>query len=424
MKFFQHPSFWLIALALAASLMSAAARAAPLAQVGDVFPISADTPEAVTPVLAFNPDTQQYLAVWYNDRPGNDDIRARRVSWDGVLVGQPFYIAAGSGFERVDPDVVYNSKHNEFLVVWQETDNQWGTTSIRAQRVGPTGLLLGGVVVVDSGSGIATLSNPAVAYAFTSDRYLVVWDEVFHPNPPSRSIRARVVAPAGGMPDPAFDVSQGSLSEQRQQPALAYNRSRNEYLVAWQQVVAGDYDVLGRRVTGNGVALQPPSTIIANYIFDDIAPSVAAIPAVLGDGVYLVAWELATAANNHDIYTAQVTADGALGPRGSLAASTRNELMPAVAGNEAAGQFLVAWREENMPPAGFAGIVARHVLPDHTRADDGFLLGGVDALTPAACAGATGDTLVAFSDKEIGASSRDIYGRLEGHRLFTPLIRR
>ncbi|MGW8226873.1 MAG: hypothetical protein ACWGOY_14115, partial [Anaerolineales bacterium] len=35
------------------------------------------------PAVAYSSDRQEYLVVWYNDRPGNDDIRAQRVSKNG-----------------------------------------------------------------------------------------------------------------------------------------------------------------------------------------------------------------------------------------------------------------------------------------------------------------------------------------------------
>ena len=50
--------------------------------------------------VAYNPNQNEYLVVWYNDRSGNDDIRARRVAWDGTPVGSAFYVSAGAGADR------------------------------------------------------------------------------------------------------------------------------------------------------------------------------------------------------------------------------------------------------------------------------------------------------------------------------------
>ena len=74
------------------------------------------------PSVAYSSDRQEYLVVWYNDRPGNDDIRAQRVSKNGTLVGGPFYVSAGAGADRRYPTVAYNSKNGQYLVVWEHND--------------------------------------------------------------------------------------------------------------------------------------------------------------------------------------------------------------------------------------------------------------------------------------------------------------
>ena len=38
--------------------------------------------------VAYSSERQQYLVVWYNDRPGNDDISAQRVSKNGEPLPQ------------------------------------------------------------------------------------------------------------------------------------------------------------------------------------------------------------------------------------------------------------------------------------------------------------------------------------------------
>ena len=86
--------------------------------IGTQFPILNDSSVTeVSAAIAYNPQRQEYLVVWYNDRPGNDDIRARRVARDGTPVGPAFYISIGPGAERRYPDVAYNPQRNEYLVV-------------------------------------------------------------------------------------------------------------------------------------------------------------------------------------------------------------------------------------------------------------------------------------------------------------------
>jgi hypothetical protein len=83
--------------------------------IGYNFTISGDSAlEEVSPSVAYNSDRQEYLVVWHNDRLGNDDIRAQRVSKNGALAGSAFYIQGGPGADRRYPDVVYNSQQNEY----------------------------------------------------------------------------------------------------------------------------------------------------------------------------------------------------------------------------------------------------------------------------------------------------------------------
>ena len=151
--------------------------------IGSNFFISNQSVDAVVPAVAYNSNNEQYLVVWYNDRPGNDDIEAQRVSKRGALLGGSFFIAGGAGAERRYPDVAYNSQRNEYMVVWVEEDTAGlSYTSIQAQRVPAGGGTQGGPITVLSGSNLWTPGKPAVAYASTSDRYLVVWHEANHPS--------------------------------------------------------------------------------------------------------------------------------------------------------------------------------------------------------------------------------------------------
>ncbi|HHE72355.1 MAG TPA: hypothetical protein ENL34_08770, partial [Chloroflexi bacterium] len=112
--------------------------------------------------------------VWYNDRLGNDDVWARRVARDGTSAGPAFYISVGSGAERSYPNVAYNPQRNEYLVVWEQQDSHG--FSVRGQRVSDTGNLIDVEIVFASNPNATTnCQQPAVAYATTKDRYLLVF---------------------------------------------------------------------------------------------------------------------------------------------------------------------------------------------------------------------------------------------------------
>lgn len=64
--------------------------------------------DSKNPVVAYNSTREQYLVVWYNDRPGNDDIQAQRLDKNGKPIGGQFFISAGPDHERRYPAVAYN----------------------------------------------------------------------------------------------------------------------------------------------------------------------------------------------------------------------------------------------------------------------------------------------------------------------------
>lgn len=397
--------------------------------IGYSFTIIDESETEVNPAVAYSSDREEYLVVWYNDRPGNDDIRAQRVSKDGTLVGGAFYISAGSGADRRYPDVAYNSKNNQYLVVWEHYESASGY-SIHARRVSGTGQVLDSMDIVVRGPGynLYTPAEPAVAYAYTSDKYLVVWQETWHPTPISKNIEGQVVSSSGSLESSATISQDTGNGDYRDEPDVAYNRSRNEYLVVWQQRdhTVNEYDIYARRVQGNGTPMSPASIAIDTDPADQLNPAAAAIPTEPNKGYYLVVYEDHTNAGDADIYARKVKGEGTTdGNLFHISRPNEDQSHPAVAGNESNQQYLVAWTHEDYsPPFIFDGIVGRAVSIDGTLLNDETALGGIDADNAAIASGPTGDFLVAFDDQPLLASSRGIYGQLWGNRVYLPLALR
>jgi len=385
--------------------------------------ISADTINEASVSLAYNSTRQEYLAVWYNDRAGNDDIRAQRLSWDGSLLGGPFYISAGSGMERRYPDVAYNSVHDQYLIVWEQYNAGNSFYSIQARRVDGTGALLDAAdITIYAGSATETPSKPAVGYAYTSDRYLVVWAEISYQAPILYSIFGQVVTETGALVSTDFIIASGT--EQRVAPDLAYNRHANRYLVVWQQENGTAYDVIGRQVEGGGAVYGIDLEIGYYAGVSCLNPAVAAIPTTPNNTKFLVVWDmLAISANEHDIYGRFVAEDGT--PGNDFWISWANgvvESSPAVVGSEANLQFFAAWRR----PQGTMDqpIYGRAISYTGTLLGQEAVFSGVAADLPALASGPGGDFLTAWQDQPISATDTDIYGNLWGNRLYLPIVLR
>ena len=380
------------------------------------------------PAIAYSSHRQEYLVVWYNDRPGNDDIRGQRVSKNGTLVGGPFYISAGAGADRSDPDVTYNSKSQEYLVVWRRYESAKGY-SIQGRRVSANGQVLGNadIIIRDFGYNFYTPSDPAVAYASTSDKYLVVWDETFHPIPIQRDILGRVVSSSGTPEGSQFVISKDPGNIPRESPVLAYNRKRNEYLVVWQQYYSSSIDnIIGRRVTGGGVPLNPAEIVIHFVNAPSTNPSVAALPNATADGQYLVVFELLYAPGDNHIYSRFVSGEGVVGAGQFIAWSLEDETHPVIASSEVSNQYLVAWSRPTSPPA----LIVYDYIAGRSVSTTGALIGaekhigGFLADHAVISSGPSGDFLVAFQDIQSPSVDSGIYGQLWGNRTYLPLTLR
>jgi len=395
--------------------------------IGSWFTITDRSNDQLNASIAYNSQRQEYLVVWWNDQPENDDVWGQRVSRNGTLSGPPFLIAYGSGAERRFPAVAYNSQHDEYLVVWQEEDASY--SSVRGRRVSATGWLPGGVLTVASGAiSDVYCGQPAVAYASTADRYLVIYDYGNTSGWLQSGIAARAFTSDGSPDGNAFDARPYGGGSPTLGLSLAYNRARNEFLVVWSESADLSYDVWGRRVkmAGGAGTLGDIFRVSVNMdSTDDLYPAIAAIPFPAGVGQYLVAWESHYTVSDGDIYAQPVAGDGTVtvGPAITIANPTTNQTHPAVDGSDSSQQYLVTWSHPSDPPFIFVGIRGRAVSTGGALLGKETGLGGIFAGHSAVAAGPPGDFLVAYDDVPY-TSDRNIYGRLWGNRIYLPLVQR
>jgi hypothetical protein len=390
------------------------------APVGSRFVIhNSGSATELQPAIAYNNQSGEYLVVWHNEWAANKDIYGQRVARNGTLIG-PWFAVSPAGGNRYNPDVAYDSQHNQYLVVWEDG------LDVRGRLISATGGHLTGELIIAQGyPTLNSAMNAHVAYAATADQYLVIWE---NGGLAGSSIQAQVYDWNGAPNGTIFDVVPFAPSVSAappEQPDLAYNHSRNEHLVVWQQKPSGgDYDVYGRRVKmAGGAGVLGNAFPIATSADEEVTPAVAAIPTVPNQGQYLVAWER-TSGPTRDIQARPVAGDETLGILTTVADTPWSEHSPAVAGGLSNQQFLVAWVWIPVvtPPA-MMQVQARTLALDATLLHETTTVDGGQVFGVAVAAGHTGDFLMAFDDNEvIGISNRGIYGRLWGNRVYLPLV--
>lgn len=385
-----------------------------------------DNIEMVEPAVAYNSIWDEFLVVWMNDRPGNDDIYAQYVSPSGMLVGGSRAYAAGQDAERRYPDVAYNPNFNEYLIVWEHEDHMTGYFSIRGQRIDLNGDKVGSEFVINQTGG--ALDNgflPKVAHSFTSGKYLVVWENYTVGNLRT-DIKGQLVNNDGSLDGSTFDIATGAGVYSHYDPDLAYNRRTNEFLVTWERTDTNVQitDILARVVRPDQT--MPAEFAIAYYTASTSNPAVAAIPTASANGRYLVVFELEYAPGDYDIMGRVVYGDGNLSPNNFyIADSSQSETKPAVAGSETGNQFLVNWTQPTAPPIVVNHIAGRNVSADGDLLNDPQIFGGLGADNAAvAASGEFSDFLTVLDDVSLLATGRDVFGSLWGNRVYLPLLRK
>jgi len=166
--------------------------------VGSPIRVSATGPnfdpafDAISPAVAFDPSSGEYLVVWSADDntgglvEGEFEIYGQRVGSDGSLVGSRIRVSVMGPdgdplFDARDPAVAFDPLSGEFLVVWRGDDNTGGLVDeefeIFGQRIGPDGSLVGPRVRISAmgpdGDPEFDAFSPAVAFSPLSSEFLV-----------------------------------------------------------------------------------------------------------------------------------------------------------------------------------------------------------------------------------------------------------
>ena len=290
--------------------------------------------------MAYNPDTDQWLVVWQDQRT-DSDIYGRRISGDGSLDGGE-YIISSSGVDILKhPSVTYNPVSGEYFVVFTH-ESLTNNGNIRGRRVPASGTpSTPGFTIA---TGPTTQNYPDVDCRTTVGGYLVVWREL----DTQLDIKGQRVNQTGTLLDGVLDICTDGSAQWS--PHVAYSADVNRYLVVWaddRDSATQGRNIYGRQVTGVG-ALQ--TEIPISTAAEDQAHVTVAYAEGLGN--YVVVWDDdRNMATSPDIYGQLVDGSGTLV---DTTAST-NELLfeysgaqefPALAWGDSSKKGLVVWQDK------------------------------------------------------------------------------
>lgn len=294
------------------------------------IPVSTDSGHQLLPAVANNTRNGEYLVVW-QERQDNADIYAQRFSYRGQPLGLNIHVStAAKNQER--PAVAYSTASNEYLVVYQSGDGEGpgaAQNHIYGQRITWDGGRPGGARQLSELTDWHV--HPDIAYNSQNDEFLVVWQNG------TVDVLGQRVAGTGDLVDRNLYIC--TAHRQQNYPSIAYNPHANEYLVVWDDHRSNTrYDIYGRRVSGGGV-LQGSDIPISTAREDHLKPEVGFC---IATNEYLVAWP--DGRLYPDLYGQIVTEAGYLnGSTLNLATDPWGDLDPGIAFNPLSGEYLVVW---------------------------------------------------------------------------------
>lgn len=378
------------------------------------------------PAVAYNSKHNQWLVVWHEKRStdGHRDIWGRRVGGNGQLLSW-FNISAGPApQDRMQPAVAYNATEDEYFVVWMY--NPTGVTindenEIKGRVIAWDGSYMGPerqlIVWVQR-----SFWTPRVVWNSTRNEYLVTWSA-------NDTIAGQPSDVSHRLTDADGTVLYGAnitTSNQPHQPDVTYNAATQEYFLVWRRMWSvGDGDILGARLGGfDGQLISPPGIISVNSAGED-----QRLPAVATNGQnrYVVVWEHAYTGPccDWDIRSQELDVDGNLvGNWLAISQTTDDEAVPAVVARPGSTRdYLAAWQR---PTAAGEVVEARRWGDFGASAWDVANVAFWDSENPAVAVGGPG-FLIAYEADSTGDPSiyRHIYGRLLAlHNTFLPVTRR
>ena len=404
-------SKWMILLFLAMSLIPTITTTA-IDLAGRNFIITDSPEEEVAPALAYNAERGEYLAVWQNDRGGNcDDIYAQRIAANGQLLGDWFSISAGCPTDRRFPQVAYNTRHDQYLVVFVCVDTT-GHQSLCARRVSGTGQLYDQTDLIISSN---TTFSPDVTYAYTSDNYLIAWIDISL-SPLTYTVKTAAIDHLGSL---VVEKTVTASSQPKSSLAIAYNRHANRHLLVWEQENGG-HDIMGIQVLGDGEDSWGPIKTYADEVDDCRMPAVAALPTSDSTIKFFVAFQRPLGMK-YGIYGRLINEDGTLHSETIAASSlSKDHFMPAVAASESRQEYFVVWYTTDA--SGASRVEGRRYNPVGTQQSGTIAISEKDGEYPDVTGGSVGDFLVVWEAIPLVLSDRDVVGQIFGDRVYLPLV--
>ena len=280
--------------------------------------------------VAWNSTNNEYLVIWSGMGEPEDvvkkEIYGQRLKATGEVLGKNFRIShtsdQGSNFHASAPDVAYNSRDNQYLVLWSGGFKKETQTEVWGRSLSASGeLLQTNDFLISQLSTSRRSGSPNVVYNSDNNEYLVV----FHGNALPGDTTARLNEIFAQRIDPTklaeFEANNIRVSNtvgtgsRATTPTVTYNGVNKEYLVIWRSVRANvPIEIFGQRLSSSGTEIEADFQVsnIAAAGKDRVVNN-ASLTHNSINGHYLIVWQGnplagATGAQINEIFGQQVLA--------------------------------------------------------------------------------------------------------------------
>ena len=262
--------------------------------------------------LAWNSADDEYLVVWKGMGEPEDvvkmEIYGQRLKANGELLEKNFRVShtadQGSNFHANEPAIAYNSRDNQYLVVWNATFKNESQAEIFGIRLSATGKVVAGtnevrISQVTQVGPNRIASSPRVVHNSANNEYFVVFQanalagegnvdayEIF-----GQRLDAATLAEIGAND---LRVSKSAeIGSMASEPAVSFNSVAKEYLVIWRSSRNNaNSEIYGQRITASGTEIEADfqiSTIAT--VGKDRSVNNSSLTHNTANGGYLVVWE-------------------------------------------------------------------------------------------------------------------------------------
>ena len=399
-------------LLASALLLGGATVAATAGTMSSEMTVSAQDFDEFLPQVAYNPLHQEYLVVWH-DNSGfqSRSVMGRRIDRFGHLQAE-FVIAFNATRDSFQPAVAYDPVRDRYLVVFGRDCFGDGSDMDVWGRLVPWSGPSGALTEFAINTWGSHQWNPKVAYANTQQEFFVTWVNEDQSGAVPTYVSGIRLSPLDGTAM-ASAMLIASGAEHRHSPEIAYNHSRNEYLIVYEMLNGVQGDIMAVRLNAGGSILGGGEFAVAAWPDTEEYPTVAASPEA---NKYLVVWHSDTPSDARDVYGRFVNGDGSIdGGPVHFAWTPTNEQYPAVA-SLGDGRFFVAWEEQYSSLSGPFGVQGQGIGADHSldpRVEVRGVYAGEDpACQDIAAVGGGGTAMVVWEQTRSPGGYQDIHGRM------------